>query len=851
MAEHEINTIINVEARAKGSGAGSLGSVSKQLTNIANLTRVLRSSKELKDLPTVFADAHKHASAFVGSLGGVNKQLEQTVAHLKSLKGMGGVVFGAPAAPGAGAQAVVSAAGASTTAAAQTGKGKGGRPKAAVSASLAAAQQAREKAKIVKLEAAALRDMAQTEALEYRAGQHLQTASKTNPANLPPEEGKAARQRERDHRKGYEKFWADSLKEQERQQKEAAKADKAFRDERAKRQKIADREAAAAKKKVEREEESTRKKAARKEEKEAEKRAARNAKVDQELDMFESGFEGRVTRRKQEAKKKRRGAFRQGFVQGIGGPQFLQRDLTMSQFAGYAGGATLRGGAILGGRLIGVGAAGGMGGAGDMIQAIGGLGRGVPALEGIAAAIGAALGRAYQASQQALDFRRASNDIFLGTRLGFAANRGSVPGVTGDLATERGRSMFSAGFRAYTDQFGTQPLDETTDAEQFRRQFEEERAAEARRFASRLGLGATEYLQRQRAFGRVAGPRAEDVDTTFFPTALGVSRVTGLSEEIAGRLAQKLIDDKTFTGASAEALRGLTPAARLDRMTMSPFVQAIRDGLNESDALEVLQDISQQTLKGANLQLGSNAFMATMSLASSLSKTGAVSPKMAYDITRGALQKSQNLAFGAKTSSDLLFLKFFGDLNLGGPISPLAYNTAIERVAQQQNLSDPKRMEKMLRFFMSRMGGDPETAAAAVSGEVNRMFESQVLDVGGARRLLRTIAGGKGLTKQDLSAAGAVLPGLQLAEQTVGFAEAKKADTANREVLAGRRLLDSMQKLDEATARVVETVATFDKEIGMAADLIMKFGTKVSETIQMLNDPQKAAADAIKNVFGI
>jgi hypothetical protein len=96
-----------------------------------------------------------------------------------------------------------------------------------------------------------------------------------------------------------------------------------------------------------------------------------------------------------------------------------------------------------------------------------------------------------------------------------------------------------------------------------------------------------------------------------------------------------------------------------------------------------------------------------------------------------------------------------------------------------------------------------------------------------------------------------VLPGLQIAEQTVGFAEATKAGTANREVLAGRRLLDSMQKLDEATARVVETVATFDKEIGTVADLITKFGTKVSETIQMLNDPNKAAADAIKSVFGM
>jgi hypothetical protein len=439
------------------------------------------------------------------------------------------------------------------------------------------------------------------------------------------------------------------------------------------------------------------------------------------------------------------------------------------------------------------------------------------------------LGKAYQASNDAFDFRQASN-VFLRSRdLSNLAN----PLILEQLTEGNQRSSL----RPMRSDVGSA-------GEKTRGEFEQGQLAAAKLYAGALGLTPTEYVRAASQFGRVAGFGQKVLgQEELFPTAGAVSQVTGANVDLLGRLAQVLVRGGALAGGTRRQFGGFAPAAQVDRMAMLPFVQAIRDGLNESDATEVLENIARQTIRGAQMGVGSNAFAANMLLGGSLAKAG-LSPETAYKMSGGIGAKAQSLAFGAQSARDLRFLQFFGGLDLSQPIAPSQYNQAIEKAAQQKY--GPNQMQRYLRSTLSQMGGNVDAAAAGVAADFNAMVGQNILSIPEARRLLERVAQGQPLQAADLKGLGQTPTAMMARGATTSAAETTRADTRAAEIESGLKLVDTFTKLDAATARAVESVALFKDDLDGLSTMIEEFGEKMGDILQAL---AKRDFTALKKAF--
>lgn len=839
--KHEINTIINVETKVKDrTSSRTLVGVQKQLEKLVTAVRTLGDDKMLRSLPKLLKDSAQSSDQFNTALKKVNTQLARTVSLSTKL----GETKAINIHVGGGGRRVVRGAAAEAAQAAGT-VATGGRRRTSVER-----EQERLKAEEEKEYQAAVKNAtrlaraARIEAEKEYRKKDREKASAARKAALETE--RANKKIEREKASAEKKAALETERAGKKIEREKASAEKKAASEAEKAAKAALRE----KKKAENQALREKKKAdeqALREKKKADKQALREKKRADDLAARQQAIAAKQAERATQKsalqqnlskmlllKSLPRGLLGLGFTGGLG------RQTSLSQLLGVVSGIApgMPGGT--GGALGGLG-----GGLAASLYALGSLTRGVGG-----AAVGGATGGS-QGLVSALSGAEGAGGAFLRPIGGLMRMHHGVMGSASDLreavdqlylANLIGESGVPAGTMGAATY---DPLVRGETAEQARRAFEASTLPTATRGAAALGMSSTEYIQNQAAFMRRAGrgrlnflgpgfrqpsPRAaargptlrEAIEAGMVGLRLGYANPTLVDAAIDGSESRAFNVGAALSRAtgislesSAELFRAVRRravgeenlprgyAAQMDTVVMKVFSQAIADGMSQAEVPELLEEMIGQFKRSGEMGIISRAAGAYTGTAAALTGGRALSAERAYGLTSALVNKGQSLAYGARSPMDLMFLRHFGGLDLGRPITPGAYNKALEQATRGDAFSQPAKLQNYLRHMMNMAGGAPDVAAGATAAALNASLGRNAVSVPEMVKLLTLVQQG-GLTTEAIRGVVNVPSAAGIVAQGISDTSVTAAEQQNRMAAAGLPSIAAFQKLDESSVKLLE-----------------------------------------------
>jgi hypothetical protein len=299
-----------------------------------------------------------------------------------------------------------------------------------------------------------------------------------------------------------------------------------------------------------------------------------------------------------------------------------------------------------------------------------------------------------------------------------------------------------------------------------------------------------------------------------YDTTIALQRVLGLSSDTTSSLARS-ISRGALGGATGAAIRG-GAGQRVDRVAMGAFSEAVRNGMSESEAVAQLDQIAQILQRAAETKTGFDIL--GLSRTGTALTGGGLSAQTALGISTAIGQKAQSIGFGAKSSSDLLFLKYFGGLDLKQPMTPAAYLNAITEATTGTRAGDPRNIQNAI-MDLHRMGGGGLAGMHTAASGFNRMIGKEAITIPEIARLITKINSGQNLTAEDVSAiSGRMGTAASFVGEFRTEAEQRRAQTENMNLEAGTKMLEASQYFDRAAAMMNQVVTKLDKLITYFAE---------------------------------